>query len=496
MEHVNHTPLQNFVVTVQNEKGQQASDFLAQLPKTFKLPRGLYNVGLVEFSCIKTDSTTSLADSSSELKPSDQKTTLFTDLVDPVVTRKQYMHKKTDHLIEFQSNFNRAMIDSTVPIQIGFYFINATQAVTLLRITHTDVNTYVILPEPIAHVLGFRRRCFYLGRYMAETVINSTSLSSLNDKAVYTTEIVQFPYRGSRIFLDRKYKELVRVARADGASFEDFIKDMTNEINNYGYDLALTKLEDDKLQLEFKSVNRPDEYIILPDELATVFGFTTIRQFQVGNYISDVDVNINLFDQIPQKKLLIEMARYHSLPIFMKEPSQAADYESVLQEINESFAKAEYDDLLPRFQLADGKIFATGIPNDVIIKLPIAVNRYFGISDDAEFKNGIKFVVQSDIVNKEERLDQGEPRPRDVLVLLDVIENQVYTSRLAPILDKLRWDINSSVTLEKRSVVYLPVWAQELNFLRVTLVDGLLRNINLPPNYVTTLRLHFKPVLL
>ena len=515
MHHLQNVPLQNHLLTIQSEVGH-ATDFLARVPKTLKLPRGFYNVGLLEMRCFQVGSTLSDEDSGvdgQQTKPEDVPTVneppppLFPGIQPPTTTPHQFVYNKVDMLMTLQINFNSAMTKSNVPVQLGVFYVSATEALVRISITHKDVNKYVVISKPFALALGFRRRCFYLGKYWGESIITNDNLSLLVDKGIYTVDIVEFPYRDSRIGLDRKYTELLPVTKAASIAMKTFLPDMVTSINANGYNLSLTITQWNKVQLQFNSVNRSDEFIRLPDDLAQLLGFNVQKTFPVGTYEADTAINDKTFNVLTQRKYVIEMGRYHTLPIFMKEPSSDS-YVDVVSEINESFPTATYDELLPQFQVKDGKMFVTNISDDVILKLPVAVNRYFGLQEDAEFTSSTVYTVREEIIEQErvleEKQTEGEvvtdtTKPsgiaENVLILVDLIENQGFLNRLVPVLQQTVWDLKGDHVAEKRPVVYLPLCCEDVTFVRVTLVDEFLQQINLPANYITRLQLHFKSTI-
>ena len=201
MHHLETFPLQSHLVTLHSEKGQ-ASNFMARLPKTLKLPRGYYNVGLLEMRCFQVDIPESEKEVETKVEetpqpaqvPQQPPPPLFPGIQTPTVETKGFLYTQVDEIVSLQINFNRAMADAKAPIQLAAFYISATEAVACVRITHTDVNKYIVLSEDLALALGFRRRCFYLGRYMGESVITKDNLSLLVNRAVY--EDCRIPLQG------------------------------------------------------------------------------------------------------------------------------------------------------------------------------------------------------------------------------------------------------------------------------------------------------------
>ena len=83
-------------------------------------------------------------------------------------------------------------------------------------------------------------------------------------------------------------------------------------------------------------------------------------------------------------------------------------------------------------------------------------------------------------------------KPQDVLILLDTVENQMYGSKLLPVVTTVRWDINSDLDVNKQPVTFLPLSSQQISCIQVTFLDINFEKLNLS-DYTATIQLHFKP---
>ena len=81
---------------------------------------------------------------------------------------------------------------------------------------------------------------------------------------------------------------------------------------------------------------------------------------------------------------------------------------------------------------------------------------------------------------------------QELLVLINIVENQIYGNRLAPVLVHSPWDFKSDLYVQKSSVAYLPLNCTDVSEIRVTLLNEKLEEIILN-NFSVVLRLHFKP---
>ena len=146
------------------------------------------------------------------------------------------------------------------------------------------------------------------------------------------------------------------------------------------------------------------------------------------------------------------------------------------------------------------------VDDDTInIKLPAAIYNYFNIPVKTWMNNKSRVAVgedvrQQEIVVEDERtyhmsISQMpiEGDDRDVLILMDILENQTYGNALSPVLAHIPWDIESDARVSIDSVLYLPLNCDVVSNIRVSLTDEKLNTISKLNGYVTILRLHFCP---
>jgi len=490
------------VVTVTSDD-DNCANFLSRLPQPLDLDYGMYEVGLLDFRLFQRGSSNS---SPADLPLGDaQGTKLFPNLVPPQVDHFKYQYHNKSSILEFIGDFNAQTTAANYPVKIVGYFISKTDLICEIKVTTLDVNEHIVLPPQIAKTLGFRRRCVYLGSFMGEYPVTNDNLKNLQDKVIYNLELVKYPYKDNLINLDRMYTELVSIAFRM-QEYREFINKMVEDIRKYGYRLTINFLENGLTEIKYESVNTQDEYVIFPSKLTQCLGFT-IQKFNVGTHTSSVPFDSQKFQKFKQfEKFVFEFRRYHTIPLAMDEPS-STDIPTILTTINSTFGKWNYDELRPEFTISDGKIAIANIDPGIRIRLPKILNKFLGIDENAEFNSANHFVLGTNIIEEEKEIEFKEtdvevpvvvpPEPdgdKDILILVDIIQNQMYANKMCPILQQIVWDGKSNIHVSFRSVLYVSLNSEHISFIRVQLRDQYLREIR-ADNFSAILRLHFKPRL-
>jgi len=204
---------------------------------------------------------------------------------------------------------------------------------------------------------------------------------------------------------------------------------------------------------------------------------------------------------------LFELGKFQEIKIPLYEPG-AKTYVDVLNAINKSFEEWKFDESRPKFYVKDGKIYMhdmTDDIDDIRVKLPDAIAKYFGFHPDTVFVDQRGFDVSSNIVNEERRLIEQtqhvntasdmpiEYDNRQLVILLDILENQIYGEIMAPILAQIPWDLKSDIRFKDESVVYLPLNSNVLSYIRVQLTNEQLATISSLTGYTSVIKLHFRP---
>ena len=514
---------QSHLVTLFSDK-DYAGNFVGWLPQALKLTRGFYDVGVLDLRCYRVPSPESSSSVSAPegqcskekcedeteenpvilQKPAPTLPKLFPGLEEPQIDYARYVYETRNELMPFSLHISNAMKTANYPARIGFNYIDDHTAIGSFRTT-IDANpeALYVLPQDIALTMGFSRRCFRPGQYNGERMVTKAKLAPLGDQRAYTLETITNTYTENLIVVKRLYKELVvlQFAHADVNAFLEYI---STHMKERGCNVTLEALPSKKVKLTYNPT-QPGEYFAMPARLKDIFGFVNVECFKNGDYVSEFSYSKTLFSKLRQdEKIVVEMGRYQEFSVPMKEPS-TLDYHHVIDDINESFTEWNYDDLRPAFKLEDGNMFCENISDCDFIQLPAKVNEFFGIPSDTKFTRLNRIFVGDKIrqIELQEQDDQTQreisislppqpPSAQEILILLDIVENQQYGNKTIPVVQHARWDINSDLLLHPQPVLYLPLCCEHVNCVRVTLTDAYLTPLRLK-NFVTIVRLHFKP---
>ena len=366
---------------------------------------------------------------------------------------------------------------------------------------------YAIVPKIISNALGFRRRIFSNGTTHGENIIDKGALNQFTAKEKYTIKVVNFRDEVNVIKMNRVYTESYTV-QYRGQSTNQFLQNVCDAVNvspeDFKLDLSIVESGNVRVTVETKD---EQDQISFPDSIREVFGFTSQKVFKAGTFDSETDFDEDRLKSQPvYTRFIIEIFRLVEIPIPMHQVTDES-YVSVLAGINSAFAECDFDEVRPEFLLVDGNIKATQIPDDVSITLPDAINSYFGLEGNATFTSTSSFGVKISLYKQEQIVETAERvlqikdqfpsvkgELKDLLVQLDVIPNQVFGKRNAPILQTVQWDLKSDVVFTPKSVIYLPLLCKHLNSIRVSITNKELRELR-HIKFAAILRLHLKPRL-
>lgn len=229
MHHPVSEPLYSHIVTVHSD-GENASDFVAPFPQTLSFPAGLYNVGLLELHCFKTEATAAAAEPETE---NEEETTeevnstalstvspLFPNIIAPTVGSHNFTFQKKTNLMEFMMDFNFAMVKASVPITFAAYYPSLSDddnAVFELNVKITTENTYLLLPMPIATACGFKRCIFPPGVYTSQRSVTFETLSSiLKHGEVYHVKTISLQNNDNVITIHEAYESEIVITYSGG----------------------------------------------------------------------------------------------------------------------------------------------------------------------------------------------------------------------------------------------------------------------------------------
>ena len=155
---------QSFSVTLHSDPSKDnAADFVYTLPKPLLVPRGCYDVGLLEFRCFKpsmslqagrkergTNEVAAVSDTA-VIVP------FFNTSTAPIVQNHQYIYEQQADVFAFMVHINKTLTDARFPLHAVAVFPTPGRITIELEVT-CEKDYFVVLPETIAEVFGFRRR--------------------------------------------------------------------------------------------------------------------------------------------------------------------------------------------------------------------------------------------------------------------------------------------------------------------------------------------------
>ena len=492
-------PAKSHIVTI-NSGTDNSNNFVSYLPQTLKLPRGYFDVGCLELKCFKVGESDPAEDEVQQEKPqtSSEEVIRFPNAEDPEVKSVNYIYETKTLLVTFIGHFNTTMKNNDMPVRLSIRYYANEQYFFDLEVTSNE--SVVVVQEDFASMIGMQRRAFTFGVSTSEFAVTKEILTNVPNRTIFRISHYKFSTDENLILYNRRVTEMV-VASSATPNIDTFIANLVREITIGGYLLTIEVLEDKKIKITFATTNHQDEYFVMPTLLMQLFGFD-VATFHVGTYISSLPYDETTWERIiPHQKFLFEFSRYHVVPVAMEKPS-GSDYSDVLGAINKSFETWNFDQIRPQFFVENGKISLDNIMSDVRIKLPALVASYFGLPRNTVFTNGSRFQIKSELIAEEKRKEYKETvftptvnipfKGHELLVLLDIVENQIYGGRVCPVLIHTPWDFKTDLFVQNSSVTYLPLNRTDVSEIRVTLVNEKLEEVNLK-DYVVVVRLHFKP---
>ena len=499
MEFPFREPPKSHVVTINSSAGN-VNNFVSYLPQTLKLPRGYYDVGCLEFKCFNTGENDP-ADEEQEIEEpttSNQEVLTFPNLEEPEAKIIDYIYETQTLLLTFISHFNLAMRENDMPVRLFTNYYANEEYFFEVEVTSND--GLIVLQEDLASMLGMQRRAFGFGFSTSEFAVTRAMLTNVPNNTAFRVSFYKFLSHQNLIQYNRRVTEMVVTSSAT-TDITSFISNLLKEITGCGYALTMEVLEDSKIKLAFATTGHLDEYFVMPTFLMRLFGFNSTT-FRVGTYISSVPYDeTQLETVIPHQKFLFEFIKFHVVPVAMEKPA-GTKYTDVLNSINQSFEKWKFDDIRPRFSIEDGRISVDNITSDVRIRLPALVNSYFGVPANTVFTSGSRLPIKTELIAEEKDKEYKETvflptlnmpsKGHELLVLLSILENQIYGTRVLPVLLHIPWDFKSDLYVKNNSVCYLPLNCQDVSEIRVILLNEKLEEIKLK-NFAAVLRLHFKP---
>jgi len=442
----------------------------------------------------------------SQTKESDLSVPLFSNVTAPVITEKGYVYEAQADIVDLMIQMNLALKAGDYPLVIRSMFPKPDEVSFELQVK-CGPNEYLLLPEDIANVFGYRRRLFGTGTYVSEYLSSPDSVNILTDRELYPMKLLTFTSQVNLIKLKRRCAEMAVTWFRAKTSFPDFLKFVSDSIKLYDYNFELAVVDNNHISLKFDSDRKdPYEYLKLPVLLMEMFGFTESAIFKPGEYKSNAPYSEDIFkDLVPNEQFMIELNKFQDVLIPMKQPTDKS-YESVIRALNESFDEWNFDDSRPIFYLEDGHLYMSpNCEDEIHIQLPPAVCEYFGFPTTEIFIADRGVPVNETIRNEERDKVERQIFPaiashmpienddREILVLLDIIENQIYGECMAPVLQDLQWNLNTDLRKNIDSVLYLPLNCDVVTQIRVTLTDEKLHKLTNLNKYISILKLHFRP---
>ena len=508
-------PHQNVVVTLHNDPDTQDNpDFVYTLPRPIEVPRGCYDVGLLDFRIFKpVDDSHISAPVPPQVEPTPPDPNIyhppypfFTNAVDPTTTYTEFSYEKQTDILGLMDYMTNALSTSGYPLELRAEITDDDRAVFDF-IVNTEENQYILLPEAIAEAFGFRRRVFAKGRYASEFPVSiSTTISGLNARQTYDLQTITFTNDDDNLIIfNRHCAENTVIWHDKDESIETFLSKIVNAAKALNYDVEF-ELSEDTCTLKFETNSKnTSKYIKLPVILCDLLHFNNKNKFGPGAHVSEWDYDKQTWANLKNKqRFIIEFGQLQEIKIPMKNPS-GTSYPEVLRAINKALSELDYDDARPEFKVKDGHIIMEYEDDDIAIKLPPVISTYFNIPTSTFFVKTSRYPVR-DIVREEEikfnmlhELRSTKSRipveqdQRYATILIDIIENQPYGNQMVPVLDQFPWDFKSDMSYKKNSVIYLPLNCDVVSQIRVSLTNEVLQLNPSIKEYNSILRLHFRP---
>ena len=499
-----HSPHPSHVLTLHNDLQQNdCGDFTFTLPQPLHVPRTCYEVGLMDFKLFSSSPSTS--ETPLNIQPAEQATTvqasLFTNAASPVITSLPYIYHPKENVMQLYKSISDDLKALNYPLEFRVEFVKPGMAIFNL-IVETDENEYVLLPQQVADTFGFRRRLFSKGRYNSEYIVPWTQVNGWRDLKTYDMKTATFAASDNLITMKRKCPSMVYTWYEYGDTIKQFLDRLCEGAQRIGTNITLD-LTDDKITMKYEASNK-NETIKLPDTIADLLHIGTKTTFTPGTYAAEDPYDTTIFSELRNgEAFVIEVFKTLEVQIPMDEPSDYS-YPEVLNTINSAFTEYNFDNLHPQFVVQDGQIMM--ICEDYVqVKLPSGVCRYFGIPEEHYFNVAAPMPVNEAIQMAElilielqqphmaESKVPVDRNARELLVLIDIIENQAYGNRMVPVLDQISWDYKSAIKAARDPVVYMPLNCDVLSNVRVTLTNEILQILPFLRSHQAVLKLHFRP---
>lgn len=245
--------------------------------------------------------------------------------------------------------------------------------------------------------------------------------------------------------------------------------------------------------------------VVLPADLVQVFGFGSHVLVSGTTYSSGID--LAHWNTIPDKTSLpITLETFYDTELEMKEPSSLSA-EDILGELRKTFRDSKVKVfVLPNFQTKTLLIRLNTYPRQILsVKLPEVVNSYLRLPKNFVFDQYDTGLVLDEAIFKEQhsvdvallnkKKTQSEIDIERIFVCANIVPFQIFGN------DAMQYVYTFQSTLGKegevqqfnpQTIIYLPINAQEVREIEISLLKSPLEYTALEENSVTVAVFHLR----
>ena len=418
----------------------------------------------------------------------------------PAVKRKIIVQKRDKNITDFINRFNTD-IGNLNDMELSIKLAGSTdKGVTWLKVVNSDLSRVYYLSRDLANMLKQRRVQCRAGTFVGGDVLTQSDFNKFGLSSDLSILVVDYKYSNSIITITEPKQSLFAFNKPAGEMYQNFLNNIATDLLKLDFIVNFSFDADKKCTVDVKGNNLQSAYdhLVISSNLLSCMGFSQDR-FQLGVHRATVAFDETKFNLITTTDTVFVRLTFTDVEnIFMAEP-KSNHVIDVLTELNTSIALQKYSTTNIGFYYADGYIVLNeDIPENVTVKLPDLLCKYFGIPLQSSFTPGSKFPTEKEVIEEEEQLEyvhKGESwiKPstshQKLLITSNVVKAQLYGDNVIGLLREvvMSSDYNNVTRIDFNPVWYLPVCCEGVSVLQVNFMDENLLPVQLDGETSVTL---------
>ena len=489
-----------------------SGNFVTDLVPPINVDRNEYDIGLVSINYTSTLAPERPRQQEPEPKRRRivQFAPLFPNYTAPTTTELKF-EKGTGNFMDFITRVNDLLRRKNAKIALGVLPISDKTYSVTIHNSITDPKAFAFFSEELVNALNHKRVAYYMGQYMPSELVTDTEFDKIPVDQAFKITLKTLNYVNNRIIIAHQIESNFPYRVPDFKDFKELFNDVIKQLEKANFYCTITWDKHNRATLFITGqLNKSEDYVIFPKEFSESLGFRQTK-FMKGSYLGETVFNANKLRSIQKNKYyMFRLASFYLMPIEMQEPHPVS-LKNIILEVN----KAIHEQSLLKtveFKTANSQIFVEGMSPLTEIRLPDSVEDFLGLDRKTAFLQNKTFNIRNpDLLAEEEEpetpieavreaqvppISSDVSRPKRVLVLADVVDNQYYANRYIPLLRDIPYGVpmnrsNSEVIYDAESVIYLPLNRSDIGSIRVWFLDETFKEIEFGKTE-TLVTLHMK----